>query len=250
VRPKVCAAVLAVLTSGCVTSPDTLDKVWNWANVAIPTAAGDDPSCTDATYRVGDERGRECVSKVNGSRPLVIFLHGCAGFSYQSHYVELFRKLGYVVVAPDSLVRGRAPVCPTDIQTVALRIEEVQAVLERTRAWAWVDRSRIALAGFSEGAVATALYDGKEFKARMIFGWTCTSGNFAWVGVRGSEATLAIVSESDPWHVGANVGDCGPYLRDSRSKSVVLKTPGHDVLGTSPADVTREVGEFLRSALK
>src|SRR4029077_18683011 len=114
-----------------------------------------------------------CVSKVKGKYPLVVYMHGCSGPN--SHYVDLFRNLGYPVIAVNSLARPRAAVCPTGRDTVMLRFEEVKLVLERTAGWDWVDRSRLVLAGFSEGGITAAKYHGNEFKARVIFGFTCTS---------------------------------------------------------------------------
>ena len=244
------AAIVTVLATGCATTQKELNAVWDWSSVAIPAGAGPDEFCNDATYRVGDERGEECIAKITGPRPLVIFLHGCSG-AYQPHYIDLLRKLGYVVVAPNSMINGRQAVCPSNLGVVALRIDEAKTVIKRSQAWSWVDRSRIVLAGFSEGAVATAHYDASDLHARVILGWTCQSVAASWAGYRGKEPALAIVADRDPWHPGGNAGDCGPYLRDERSRSVVIRDSNqHDVLVGAPDVTVKELKNFLETVLR
>ena len=91
--------------------------------------------------------------------------------------------------------------------------------------------------GVSEGAVAAALYGGEEFRARVLFQWTCQGAPL----VRGlaaplNEPILAIVNRGDPWydeaHTVGQSGHCGSFFGPrANSESIVLDRPGiHDVL--------------------
>jgi dienelactone hydrolase len=160
----------------------------------------------------------------------------------------MFRRLGYVVVAPDSTASGREITCPTKIYSVLARHQEIDDAVEKTTAWPWVDRSRLVLAGHSEGGIATALYARPGVvRAKIIMGWTCTAGSDAYHGLRGVDPALSFVFDRDPWNV-QNRGDCGSAMRPP-SKSVVFPGSEHDVVMYHRDRVSNEIGSFLRAVL-
>ena len=78
--------------------------------------------------------------------------------------------------------------------------------------------------------MATALYRGDEFRARVIAQWTC-HGAAAVHGVAAPPGTpiLAIVHARDPWcdpkRTTGQRGHCGQFLaKDPASRSVVIES--------------------------
>jgi dienelactone hydrolase len=245
-------AILALVTlSDCGTSAAMKDSLWDWSTVALPADATSESRCQDVELRIGLERTKECLDQVKGPRPVVVFMHGCGG--YNQSYVEFFRKLGYVVVAPNSMIRNREAACPTNLNVVALRTEEVQLMVERMAAWNWVDRSRLVLAGYSEGGVTTALYHQDHFRAKIIMGWTCRSASPLWAGISGRKPVLALVGSADHWYVNTpNEGHCGSEMKGLPSRSIVFEGVGHDVVADSRSHEPsrRAIREFLEVVLK
>lgn len=247
------SAILALSASlsGCATSQAERNTLWDWTVLGTPVDQTLSYPCQDVDRRVGLEKTAECLSELGDQpRPVVVFMHGCGGPN--QNYVEMFRKLGYVVVAPNSMVRdGRKITCPTNAHIVSLRLEEVKLTLERLKSFKWVDGSRLVLAGFSEGGITTAKHPGKEFKARIIFGWYCNPrGSFALTGLE-QEPALALIGARDEYNVNVAQGDCGVHMRDAHSRSIVYPNAAHDVLATGAgAEATAEVKRFLEAVLK
>ena len=116
-------------------------------------------------------------------------------------------------------------------QILHMRFEEAAYAARSLKALPWVDERRLILAGHSEGGVTAALYPGDEYAARIILGWTCTSGDSWWSGIRGPSKTpvLAVVGSEDHYYRNKyNAGHCSVAGRPN-SKSVVLKGSGHDI---------------------
>ncbi len=250
---KLTAIGALAATIGCsALSPQESHLLWTTTTVGLPQSASDDLRCQDTDLYV-QPGYNPCMARIKPSQPVVLFLHGCSGPN--PHYVKAFRDAGYVVFAPNSLVNGRRASCPTNLGIVAARIEEAGLVLDEIRKLPWVDHSRLVLAGFSEGGIATALYPHDGLRAKIIMGWTCRSDYAPWVGVRGSAATLALVGSADHFHTAVNHGDCGMEFRGlpTSSRSIVHVGYGHDVLSGDPAVVNRSkkaIGEFLAEVLR
>ena len=203
------------------------------------------------------------LAKVDSAAPLatLIYMHGCTGLG-DFDLLRAIAQRGFAVVAPDSFARRYRPMqCDPKARTGGrnvfvfdFRMTEVSYALHRLRQLPWVDRSRMFLAGTSEGGVAAALYRGDDFRARVIAQWTCHGAPL----VRGlaappDEPVLALVRADDPWYdprrtVGQR-GDCGAYMQGRpRSQSVILRNgPGHNVFDDPQA--LRQVLEFLTEEL-
>jgi hypothetical protein len=248
---RVCFALPLIFIAGCSGIPhsdDPRERAWLAGSLAIPDGASTDPRCAGGTFPIGSKRGGECSPAISGPRPLVIFLHGCSG-PIQEHHIEMFRRLGYAVVAPDSKASGREMTCPTKVYSVMARFQEIDDALAKTESWPWVDRSRIVLAGQSEGGIATALYERPGvLRARIIMGWSCNSSAMFYHGLKGTEPALSFVFDRDPWHIPHNPGDCGTFMRPP-SKSIVFNGPQHDVVAYHREVVSREIGAFLGAVL-
>lgn len=137
----------------------------------------------------------------------VLFMHGCAGLSPGNFdYMHLLAGEGYAVIAPDSFARpGRPKTCDPrrhrgipgapHARVTAMRQEEIQHGLERTRGLAWVDAENLFLMGHSQGGSAAAAFPNRGFRGVIISGSTCQYGLNAPEGT----PVLSIYSEKDPW---------------------------------------------------
>lgn len=246
--PLVAALTLAACAS---TGGGDLGRTWTAAFIAAPDAA--------QAERVVS--GLAPLRQQSAARyPVVIYLHGCTGMGKEER--QLGRELaarGYVFIAPDSMARRYRPLqCDPKTSTGGhnlfvfdFRLAEISYALQQLRDEPWVDPSNLFLIGGSEGGVAAALYRGDEFRARVIFQWTCHGAPL----VRGlaappGTAVLAIVNRDDPWyderHTHGQGGDCGAFFRGVGSESLVLSgLGGHDVLDRP--DVRRRIQLFLDS---
>jgi dienelactone hydrolase len=161
--------------------------------------------------------------------PVVLYLHGCKGFSNQG---EIFRSLlleeGYAFFVPDSFQRPGRKKCGKQGKLhsrVTLRTEEVEYALERIQDLAWVDHSRLILMGFSEGGNTTDNWWKPGFSAHIITGSACTLVD----GTPAAPTTvpvLAIVGEDDKYRPSLS---CDIQRTIGGSRSIVIPNAGHSI---------------------
>lgn len=195
--------------------PDELERTWTGAEVWIPGhLIGRDTVAIAGS--LGAEHVQRRLAQIPEGRrfPVVVFLHGCTGIGIPEHKAsQLLDNAGYAVIMPNSFSRRlRERNCNYSTFAAGMfpvaylyRRAELIYALSRLRSLAWVDPDRVLLGGFSEGAVATALWGGEvDARAYIVTGWTCTAPpEFEWLrGLRTpkTRAVLAIVAEHDPWH--------------------------------------------------
>lgn len=190
--------------------------------------------------------------------PVVIYLHGCTGLKDSDRDVlRSIAQAGFIVVAPDSMARRYRPrQCNPRKRTGGFNLfvydfrqAEINFALQMMVDLPWVDRNNLFLVGSSEGGLASALYRGSSFRARVITKWTCQGSPL----VRGlsappDEPVLAIVRKSDPWYDPRNpgqAGDCGAFMgeRPGSRSWVIDRGPDHNVL--KDKSVVEEVVRFL-----
>ncbi|MCO5120740.1 MAG: alpha/beta hydrolase [Burkholderiaceae bacterium] len=252
-----CAAGLMALLAACSSGPVAPDGAvrgssWSHSNVsaravvdqawvAIPSRA-----TGGAVYSgtLAGAKGR-AVARV----PVVVVMHGAAGISpaLKEWQLWLAETLGIASIAADSMqLQSRltytSPVDKDSYERIhELRRTEIVFALQALTGADWADTSRLALAGIEEGAVAAARYDGPEFSARLLFGWSCENNFFVKEhGTRlpPGRPVLNVISARDPLFSSANswvglpdpVGHCGPLLRNNPRAEVLL-------LGNAPQRV-------------
>lgn len=245
-----------ILLAGC--AADTLSvkfdpqegdlaATWNRAWVALPWAR-DIERLGDADLQGG--QGREPV-------PAIIHLHGCTGFGGDERTLaQEFAGAGFAVFAPDSMAREFRPLqCNPDDQTGGynrfiyhFRLAEVAYALQMIQDLDWVDRDRLYLVGGSEGGVAAALYRGGEFRARIIFQWTCHGAPLVHGLSDTAEPVLSVVNAGDPWysevHTHNQTGSCAAFYTHPDSRELLLSEDGlHNVL--SDPTVRAAMTDFL-----
>jgi hypothetical protein len=206
--------------------------------------------------------------EVTGKAPLVILLHGSSGIApaVKEFQIWLADALGLASLAPDSLaIEGRltytSPVAIDIYERVhALRLAELNYALNASRAWSWVDRARIVLAGTSEGSVAVSRYAGTESVARLIYSWSCEANYFVdrpRPGFGPGEPVFSAISARDPYFSPANswnkdyavTGTCAGALKDNpNAVSLVVDADVHTILNR--ADVREATAAFLKRVLK
>lgn len=258
-----CVASLAVLLAACSSRPVAPDGAvrgssWSHSNVsaraaveqawvAIPARATGGPVYSGPLAGV---QGR-ALARV----PIVVVLHGASGISpaLKEWQDWLAETVGIGSIAADSMqLQNRLTyTSPADKDTYEriheLRRTEIVFALQAAGAADWVDTSRMALAGIEEGAVAAARYDGPEFSARVLFGWSCENNFFVKEhGTRlpPGRPVLNVVSARDPLFSSANawvglpdpVGHCGPLLRNNpRAEVLLLGNAPQRVMNMPPA---------------
>ena len=230
----------AIIVSGCAGQLETTNDLaltWQRAYFAFP----------DQTKpRHLSNKALDRIARTGAKYPAILYLHGCTGFGKrEKRLAGELAKAGFVFVAPDSMARTYRPLqCNPKSRTGGhnlfvydFRKEELRFALGQLLQHSWVEKENLFLMGGSEGAVAAALYGGEEFRARVLFQWTCQGAPL----VRGlaaplNEPILAIVNRGDPWydevHTVGQSGHCGSFFGPrAKSESIVLDRPGiHDVL--------------------
>ncbi len=214
--------------------PDELERVWNAAIVRIPTG--------DGKYQSTVIKDLTKIADSSKKYPTIIYLHGCSGV-WQGTYTRLnfFAGSGYAVIAPVSFARIKYPQS-CDIQkhkggmyrhTLKMRQHDAGYAIEKAKQLDWVDPNNIFLVGLSQGGITAATFFSKEpiksVNARVIEGWTCHAGWEEYKGIKApkNQPVLSIVGDKDPWFQNTwSRGDCGSFMKNSMSQSVVFKE-GH-----------------------
>lgn len=237
----VCLFFLCALFAACALpahDPEQLERVWDGAFVYFPNHPYVPVKVSGADFA-------QRVAELDNQNPLpaVIFLHGCEGFQvhfWEANFPIALAKAGYVVFIPDSFARGpqRTQAChKVRWDTLVLRHGEVDEAVKRLQAMSWIDKRNLFLAGHSEGGMATATYDGYEFNAYYISGWTCASRVEQLNPMRTpkNKPVLAVIGDKDEYYPGNNgVRHCGDRM-DGRPNSRSIVMPGYDH-GAVPRD--------------
>jgi dienelactone hydrolase len=247
-------------------APEELARTLNDAIVAIPAEyyKGEAPSDIFSWGRM--KKVKQDLANIAGEKkmPLVIYLHGCGGFGWNTNQdISLLLRNGYAVLAPNSFARKYKPTsCDSMTYTggfhrdvLNFRLAEASYAHEAAKNLPWVDKRNIFMVGFSEGGLTTAKYGRGGLAGRIILGWTCNSEWSEHNGISGprDEPILAVVSSNDPWFRSpGSSGDCGSsmlFRRNARSVVVDVKLRGvtslHDV--QSLPEVQQEILQFLET---
>jgi dienelactone hydrolase len=262
-RRSLVLAVLAFALAACASTPAgnapaeeqvQLGRVWMNTLVVFPQAP-------NLMYRGNNFGDGVATVKADQPLPAVVFMHGCAGLHLNwpevQRMVKGFARAGFVVFAPDSLARPHAAYCDaknlratTDRTAMLNRLAEIRSTVDRIHAFKWVDKDNLFLAGASMGGYATALYEGPEFRARVIFGSHCGAARGMPGGVRAPDgvAVLAIRGGEDEWFSAPHVKGrhCGefPSMQKPNRQSVVLAGVPHDT-SVDPKTMPMAI-DFLR----
>jgi dienelactone hydrolase len=245
--------LLVALVTGCTSQSETAgDVVMTWQRAFLAYPGG------DRARRLTDD----VMSRLRGDGrkyPVALYLHGCTGIGDRElKFGQQLADAGFVFVAPDSMARSFRPLqCDPKQQTGGqnlfvfdFRMAELSYALGQLLELTWADPENLFLLGGSEGAVAAALYRGGEFRARVLFQWTCHGGPLVrGIAAPPNEPILAIVNQGDPWydknHTIGQSGHCGAFFGNrEKSESVVLKRPGtHEVLAR--VDIRNKIQRFM-----
>jgi hypothetical protein len=170
------------------------------------------------------------MDRINkGGHPVILFMHGCNATQRPKALLEL----GAIVIEPNSFWQGeRCTLNAAEMaKLLAARAGDLADAVKQLKAAPWANPKQFLLAGYSQGGIAAALYDGPEFKARIVIAWPCQPHSAGpsgpAEGVHGQGPVLAIQSRNEEFykHLGIE-GDCGPDI-SGRPGSHSLLIPGN-----------------------
>jgi dienelactone hydrolase len=217
--------------------------IWEKAFVGVPKV----PFHIDKDF-IGSMEDAGELQAAAGSVPVVIHAHGSGPFADQV-FQESLAAAGYLFIALNShAVSGRptyempAP-AKADYESVhTFRQAEIGFAAEKVLGLGFVDRKNMFLMGSSEGGLATARYSGREFKGRVVMGWSCEAGyytDYPKIGARPEDPFLNIVGYHDEYfgveassgRGQARTGNCGRTLalgRFENSKVIIYPEGRHN----------------------
>jgi dienelactone hydrolase len=218
----------------------------------------------------------------------VVAMHGCAGLlndkgklrARETDWAERFAARGYAVLFPDSFTaRGVREICTSTTRSIFPRdrADDIAAAAEWLASQPFIDKSRLALMGWSHGAMAVlwAVRPGfldapPRFKAAIAFYPGCRqiARLEDW---RPSLPLTLLIGGADDWtrpgpcrelarrtgfrfieYVGAYHGFDAPASRVRVRRGLGAVEGGHAHVGTDPAArdaAIKEVMDTLRMAL-
>lgn len=249
----------ACATMDTANAPDELVRTLDDAIVAIPAKyfKGNVPSGMLTWRRMKDVA--KDLTKIAGEKkiPLVIYLHGCAGFDdYARQDFNFLLSNGYAVLAPLSFARKYKPQScdPKNNEgglhrgVLDFRLAEASYAHRAANSLPWVDKRNIFMMGFSEGGITAAQYRHGGLAGRIILGWTCCNNVWPeYSGISGpqDEPILAVVASNDPWFSNPwTYGHCGSWMSSRQNaESVVVNVNFHHV--QSLPEVKEKILKFL-----
>jgi len=232
---------------------------WYAADVALPSSV---TGKLPVFGRWGDRSVQAAVRDIPAGTkvPAIVYLHGCDGIGVEEESSRItFMEAGYAVFFPDSFARiGRRANCLTGDHSThtapeahAFRIEEIAYARAQLRTLPWIDQARVFAIGFSEGGMALAGYDRRDFARIVITGWHCDGeGRYKGLRTPTDVPVLTIVATDDPWYQAKKGRHCGQYFGDrDNARSMVLQNNGHAIINSenlkNAGMAKRAILEFL-----
>ncbi len=173
--------------------------------------------------------------------PVVIYIHGCTGFTSESFsWGDYIKDLGYIAVLPDSFARRSESNCDpktkkggTFPKAHAMRLEEISYAFEQVKNSPWADAQNVFLMGHSEGGIAAARTRLEGFSGIIISGWRCTNTkNAGFDGIFAPIETPVLTLEwnRDDWQNDTNKGSCtNKFGERKKAHQVLFPGNGHNV---------------------
>jgi hypothetical protein len=229
------------------------------ANIALPSAA------TGTTAFFG--KWRDLSGIAGAAVPTVVFLHGSSGLGLPAiaEWQKALAEAGIASLAPDSFalpdrLTYTSPIGKDVYERIhALRASEIELALAAVKTAGWVDRSRLVLAGASEGATAVARDSHDAFAARLIYSWSCEDNYFVdahRTHVDVDQPVLNVISSVDPFFSPSNAwlgnaqarGNCATAFAGAKRAAIVL-VPGAPHTLIALPNVRAMTRAFLETAL-
>lgn len=197
--------------------------------------------------------------------PTVLYMHGSGDFVRGDIYRDWISKdLGFAFICPQSHILNNRPIYVSPApkkqykKVHRLRQAEIKFSSKKIKKINWIDKDNLFLMGNSEGALATGIYQGDEFKARVILAWSCEDGYYSkntHIGSSKNEPILSIIGTEDEYF-GVNSkfinknkhkiqGHCiEALLEHKNSKVIVLPKAKHNL--TDNLYTKYEIINFLK----
>jgi dienelactone hydrolase len=211
---------------------------------------------------------RDAPRDLRGPVPLVVFMHGSSGLALKAigEWQQWLAGMGIASLAPNSFalpdrLTYKSPVSQDVYEKVhALRMSEITLAVNAVKRLSWVDSTRMALAGTSEGATSVARYTGAEFAGRIVYSWSCENNYFVQqhaTALPADRPVLNVMSSTDTFFSASNswlgnanpIGHCGNALKTNKQASVLLIPGAPHTLLNLPQTRHATAG-FVRDLLK
>ncbi len=179
---------------------------------------------------------------VDGTHPVVLFLHGCSGIDNNSlAWGEFLSGEGVVAVLLDSFaLPGRTAFCDRQTKTrleahdaaiLDLRAREIRFARRQMQTASWADNRQIFLMGHDEGGrVVTGVF-AIPFSGVIATGYKCVRDTRVVARV----PMLFVNHADDPWFPGAK-SSCGRIVQArENAREVLLDGAGHESSGSEVA---------------
>jgi len=196
--------------------------------------------------------------------PTVLYMHGSGDFVWGDTYRSwIVNDLGFAFISPHSHIIKNRPIYKSPApkskykKVHRLRQAEIKYASRQMRKSTWIDTNNLFLLGNSEGALAAGIYQGNEFKARIILAWSCEDGYYSEdteIGGHTDEPILSIIGTEDEYfgvdskfnHPKHKIqGHCiEALLEHGNSKVVVLPKAKHNL--TDNPYTKYEIINFLK----
>lgn len=206
--------------------------------------------------------------KTQAKAPVVVFLHGSSGINNKiglDKWQEWLAKEGIASFMFDSMtlenrITYKSPADKEIYEKVhSLRSSEIKIALDALKNTEWADTSKLFLAGTSEGAVAVARYEGKDFLGKIINSWSCEENYFVKEHKTALNDTpvLNLISDQDKYFSQKNsylgnenaAGNCSATYGDKKNAIVLLLPNAPHTLINLPAARFATVS-FIKSILE
>lgn len=233
------AATAIAIAKGEVTgkavvhTPASAKGVMDQAAIVLPAAVTGGAIFTGAL--------KDAPAQTRSKAPVVVFMHGSSGLALKAigEWQQWLATQGVASIAPDSFalpdrLTYKSPVEKNTYEQIhTLRTSEIKLAVDAVKALAWVDATRLVLAGTSEGATSVARYTGSEFSGRILYSWSCENNYFVSnhrSALPQDKPVLNVMSSTDiffsasnPWlGNAAPQGHCGQALKDNKLATIVL----------------------------
>jgi len=155
-----------------------------------------------------------------GALPAVVALHGCGGMQPMHHrWARTLQQWGYVVLLVDSFSpRGTTNICGSglSVDPLYVRMPDAYAAQAYLAGQPFVDRTRIAVMGWSHGG-ATTLYAVDDIYLPRLNTVPCKAAIAMYPGcllrlLRMNAPLLILIGEADDW---APAARCQEMVRQS-----------------------------------
>jgi len=200
------------------------------------------------SLRLAKEEIPETLAQKNNLKS-IMYMEGSGPFSKGETFRKWIVEAGYVFFSPHSYASKDRPKYVSPIpkenyeEIHAYRQAEITLFIDKLSKVPFINKEHMFLMGNSEGGLAAARYNGKEFKGRIVLSYSCEPGYYSDYAIIGAhfndDPFLNIMGRDDAFFGAHNVWNrayqnkghaADALFRFKNAKVVILPNTGHDVM--------------------